>query len=129
MIHPTALIAPRAEIGPDCEIGPFCVVGPDAVIGDDCRLIASVHVLGRTEIGARTANIDSLYDMIGEEVRHRTTAEWLQACERLDIPAAPMLRLDELPTVVDDYRQSGADNQRSRHGHDNSFVKMRMSAE
>lgn len=53
-IDRTALIAPGARIGERVSIGPMCVVGPEAVIGDDCHLFASVHVQGRTELGARS---------------------------------------------------------------------------
>ena len=35
-------------------IGPYCVVGPDVTLGEGCRLIAHVHVAGRTSIGPRT---------------------------------------------------------------------------
>jgi len=45
---------------------------------------------------ARTRNIDALYGELAACTSARTTAEWLQACERLDIPAAPMRRLAEL---------------------------------
>lgn len=38
------------------------------------------------DIAARTANIDALYDMVGEEVARRTTAEWLELLPRIDIP-------------------------------------------
>lgn len=53
-IDPTARVYPGAAIGAGATIGPFCVIGPDAVIGDGCRLVAHVHVTGRTTIGART---------------------------------------------------------------------------
>jgi UDP-N-acetylglucosamine acyltransferase len=54
MIDSTARISPGALIGAETLIGPFCVIGPDAVIGERCRLLAHVHVAGRTKIGART---------------------------------------------------------------------------
>jgi len=38
------------------------------------------------DIASRTANIDSLYEMIGEELKLRTTDEWLELLERNDIP-------------------------------------------
>jgi UDP-N-acetylglucosamine acyltransferase len=53
-IDPTARVAPGAVIGDDVAIGPFCVVGPQAVLGAGCRLIAHVHIMGRTTVGART---------------------------------------------------------------------------
>jgi UDP-N-acetylglucosamine acyltransferase len=53
-IDPTARISPGALIGAGATIGPFCVIGPHAIIGEGCRLLAHVHVAGRTTIGART---------------------------------------------------------------------------
>jgi UDP-N-acetylglucosamine acyltransferase len=53
-IDSTARVAGTAAIGRDVTIGPYCVVGPDVVLGDGCRLIAHVHVAGRTSVGART---------------------------------------------------------------------------
>ena len=47
-------------------------------------------------IAARTRNIDALYEVLGEHVASRTTARWLETCERLDIPAAPLNRLRDL---------------------------------
>ncbi len=55
----------------------FEAVGKGHILRDDPRF---------ADIGARTANIDSLYDMIGEEVKHRTTAEWLKLLQENDIP-------------------------------------------
>ncbi|HML15351.1 MAG TPA: acyl-ACP--UDP-N-acetylglucosamine O-acyltransferase [Xanthobacteraceae bacterium] len=53
-IDSTARVAGTAAIGRDVTIGPYCVVGPDVALGDGCRLVAHVHVAGRTSIGART---------------------------------------------------------------------------
>jgi UDP-N-acetylglucosamine acyltransferase len=53
-IDSTARVADSATIGRDVTIGPYCVVGPDVVLGDGCRLIAHVHLAGRTSIGPRT---------------------------------------------------------------------------
>jgi crotonobetainyl-CoA:carnitine CoA-transferase CaiB-like acyl-CoA transferase len=51
------------------------------------------------DITARTANIDSLYEMIGEELKHRTTAEWLEILEKNDIPC---MRPHTLETLMED---------------------------
>jgi len=51
------------------------------------------------DITARTANIDSLYEMIGEELKHRTTAEWLELLERNDIPC---MRPHTLESLMED---------------------------
>ena len=53
-IDATARVAGSAAIGRDVTIGPYCVVGPDVVLGDGCRLIAHVHLAGRTSVGPRT---------------------------------------------------------------------------
>lgn len=52
-----------------------------------------------TDIASRTANIDSLYEMVGEELKHRTTAEWLDLLERNDIPC---MRPHTLETLLQD---------------------------
>src|SRR5580692_3402317 len=51
-IDPTARVEDGAVIGEGATIGPYCVIGHDAVIGPNCKLIAHVHVMGRTNIGA-----------------------------------------------------------------------------
>jgi UDP-N-acetylglucosamine acyltransferase len=53
-IDPTARVAPGARIGDGASIGPYCIIGPEVVVGEGCRLVANVHVAGRTTIGART---------------------------------------------------------------------------
>lgn len=45
----------------------------------------------------RNANIRTLYQMLAEETPKRTSAEWMELCERLDIPASPLKAVDELP--------------------------------
>jgi crotonobetainyl-CoA:carnitine CoA-transferase CaiB-like acyl-CoA transferase len=52
-----------------------------------------------TDIASRTANIDALYEMIGEELKHRTTDEWLELLERHDIPC---IRPNTLETLLED---------------------------
>jgi UDP-N-acetylglucosamine acyltransferase len=54
-IDPTARIESGAVIGEGAWIGPYCVIGPNVVIGDGCKLLAHVHVAGRTTIGPRVA--------------------------------------------------------------------------
>jgi len=51
------------------------------------------------DIASRTANIDSLYEMVGEELKHRTTDEWLDVLGRNDIPC---MRPHTLETLLDD---------------------------
>ena len=55
----------------------FEAAGKGAMLREDPRF---------ADIGARTANIDALYDMVGEEVARRTTAEWLALLHEIDVP-------------------------------------------
>lgn len=47
-------------------------------------------------LSARTENIDALYRALTDCIATRSTSDWLEACERLDIPAAPLRRLQDL---------------------------------
>jgi crotonobetainyl-CoA:carnitine CoA-transferase CaiB-like acyl-CoA transferase len=47
-------------------------------------------------IAARTEHIGQLYAILGEILLTRTTAEWLQALERLEVPCAPVKSLGDL---------------------------------
>jgi UDP-N-acetylglucosamine acyltransferase len=51
-IDPTARIEDGAVVGEGTSVGPYCTIGPDAVIGANCKLLAHVHVTGRTLIGS-----------------------------------------------------------------------------
>lgn len=51
-IDPTARVEDGAVIGEGTTIGPYCVIGRDVIIGTNCKLIAHVHVMGHTTIGA-----------------------------------------------------------------------------
>jgi crotonobetainyl-CoA:carnitine CoA-transferase CaiB-like acyl-CoA transferase len=68
----------------------FEIVGKAEMLKTDPRF---------ADITARTANIDSLYEMIGEELKHRTTAEWLELLEKNDIPC---MRPHTLETLMED---------------------------
>ena len=51
------------------------------------------------DIASRTANIDSLYELVGEELKHRTTDEWLEVLAAADIPC---MRPNTLETLMED---------------------------
>jgi crotonobetainyl-CoA:carnitine CoA-transferase CaiB-like acyl-CoA transferase len=51
------------------------------------------------DIGSRTAHIDALYEMVGEELKHRTTGEWLALLQSNDIPC---MRPHTLETLMED---------------------------
>jgi crotonobetainyl-CoA:carnitine CoA-transferase CaiB-like acyl-CoA transferase len=55
----------------------FDAVGKGHLLANDPRF---------ADIGARTANIDALYDLIADELKTRPTAEWLKLLQENDIP-------------------------------------------
>jgi len=65
----------------------FAEVGAP-MLADDARFV---------DVGARTRHIGELLEIAGGHVARGTTAHWLATCERLEIPAAPVSRLDDLP--------------------------------
>lgn len=64
----------------------FNSIGRSELIGDE-RF---------SDIGRRTENIDELYEIVSEMTKSRTTDEWREALDRLDIPVAPMNTPDQL---------------------------------
>lgn len=48
------------------------------------------------DIASRTRHIAELYELAGEIVARQPTAHWLELCRRLEIPAAPVNRLEDL---------------------------------
>jgi crotonobetainyl-CoA:carnitine CoA-transferase CaiB-like acyl-CoA transferase len=68
----------------------FQVIGKSHVVENDPRF---------TDISARTANIDALYEMLGEELKLRTTDEWLDLLQQHDIPC---VRPHTLETLLED---------------------------
>ena len=65
--------------------------------------IGKAHVMQSdprfANITARTANIDALYEMIGEELKHRTTEEWIELLQQNDIPC---IRPNTLEMLLED---------------------------
>lgn len=47
-------------------------------------------------MSARTENIQALYDIAAKYISERSTQEWLQACETLEIPAGPINTIDDV---------------------------------
>jgi crotonobetainyl-CoA:carnitine CoA-transferase CaiB-like acyl-CoA transferase len=45
----------------------------------------------------RVLHIESLYQMIEQEAPKRTTAVWVEFCDRVSIPCMPVLTLEDLP--------------------------------
>ena len=48
------------------------------------------------DITQRTRNIDKLYDLVARTLLEHTTDEWLEILDGADVPAMPMLSIDEL---------------------------------
>ena len=46
---------------------------------------------------SRTRHIAELLEILSRHVAQHGTQHWLQTCERLEIPAAPVARMDDLP--------------------------------
>lgn len=45
-------------------------------------------------LNARVEHVDALYQLLDELVAQRTTAEWLELCDRASIPAVPVVDLE-----------------------------------
>ncbi|MGE2716449.1 CaiB/BaiF CoA transferase family protein [Mycolicibacterium litorale] len=61
--------------------------------------IGKGHLLELDEFRTTTArndNIDALYRLLARELQTRTTADWLELFERIDVPVARVKSLDEL---------------------------------
>jgi len=54
--------------------------------------------LGVTNRVTRNANIQGLYAALHKITATKTTAEWIEICDRLDIPATPIYTMEELPS-------------------------------
>ncbi len=52
---------------------------------------------GKADRHFRNANIVAMYRDMHAATRTRTTAEWMEVCAELDIPATPIYGLDDLP--------------------------------
>lgn len=65
----------------------FELIGQPEVMTNDPRF---------STIGQRTENIHALYAMVAEIMATRTTAEWMVALDKADIPVMPMHTVDSL---------------------------------
>jgi len=68
----------------------FEAIGKAQIVESDSRF---------KDITSRTANIDALYAMIGEELKSRTTDEWLELLQQNDIPC---IRPNTLESLLED---------------------------
>ncbi len=76
-----------------------------ALIYNDKQWKGFLEAIGRPEIlaqpefathEARSQNYDKAYAMVAEELKRRTTAEWIEAFERADIPVQRMNSLEDI---------------------------------
>ena len=65
----------------------FDLIGRPGILETDPRF---------ADLGSRTRHIDELYQLVGEILATRTTAEWLKALDDADIPVMPMHSVDSL---------------------------------
>jgi crotonobetainyl-CoA:carnitine CoA-transferase CaiB-like acyl-CoA transferase len=65
----------------------FFIEAGEPALADDPRF---------ADISLRTRNIEALYEIAERLIATRTTSQWLEVCERLEIPASRMNRLEEL---------------------------------
>lgn len=64
------------------------------------RHLGRADILERYPVGDRhalNASVRQLYAELAEEGPKRTTAQWMEICAQLDLPATPIYALDELP--------------------------------
>jgi crotonobetainyl-CoA:carnitine CoA-transferase CaiB-like acyl-CoA transferase len=73
----------------------FDVIGRPEVFREDARFASQ---------NQRLSNIDYVYGYLSETVRTRTTAAWLDAFEKADIPAARMYSIDDI--LADEHLES-----------------------
>lgn len=80
-----------AMVYSDMQWKRFCeLIGQPEMFSTDPRL---------KNLSTRTQHIDALYGFVGEQLRTRSTAEWLEALESADIPCMPMHTPD---SIIDD---------------------------
>ena len=48
------------------------------------------------DANSRVRNVDDLYGLVDQFAPERTTAEWVEFCERVSIPASPVMRLENM---------------------------------
>lgn len=65
----------------------FFIEAGEPALADDPRFV---------NISLRTKNIEALYEIADRIIPTRTTAQWLEVCARLEIPASKMNRLEDL---------------------------------
>lgn len=75
-------------------------------------------------VEARNHNIDALYEILEAILTERTTEQWLELFSRIDIPAVPVLGLND---VLSDPHLKAVDFFQTVHSEGESFVANRSS--
>jgi crotonobetainyl-CoA:carnitine CoA-transferase CaiB-like acyl-CoA transferase len=65
----------------------FDLIGKPEVLKTDPRF---------ADLGSRARHIDELYQLVGEILATRTTAEWLEALDEADIPVMPLHTVESM---------------------------------
>ena len=85
------------------------------------------------DIASRTRHIAELLELASGFTERHTTAHWIAVCERLEIPAAPVAKLQDLPLdphlVATDFFETVADPALDRCGGRVSSCQKRFAAE
>jgi crotonobetainyl-CoA:carnitine CoA-transferase CaiB-like acyl-CoA transferase len=79
------------------------------------------------DIGARTRNVDALYDIVADTLTSRTTAEWLEVMAEADIPATPLYGLADL--LDDPHLREVGFFQEREHPTEGRVLSMRVPSE
>jgi crotonobetainyl-CoA:carnitine CoA-transferase CaiB-like acyl-CoA transferase len=78
-------------------------------------------------IAARSDNVDALYAVLGEGLRQRNTAEWLEILRALDIPSGPVNTLADL--LADEYLRETRFFQQMQHPLDGDITTTAIPAQ
>lgn len=76
---------------------------------------------------ARARNIDDLYQVVADQLATRTTAEWLEILEELDIPAMPVNTPEDL--LQDPHLQAVGFYQEQEHDSEGTLRQMKPALE
>ncbi len=77
-------------------------------------------------ISARTENIERLYEILAEQIRTRSTADWLQRLSGSDIPSGVVNSFEDL--LSDEYLRETAFFRRIQHPSEGTMVSMAIPA-
>lgn len=91
--------------------------------------VGQPHVMGDprfADVNSRTANTEALYKLLEDCLASRTTAEWMQLFETLDIPAMPMQTVEQL--LEDPHLQATGFFQEVEHPSEGKILSMGVAS-